>query len=103
MRTIEQSLDKLRLSGTILRQDAVTALAAEAGAGRKYDLVLVDPPYGMYPDIQDKLARYLPSVLSDDGIVVVETDARVEPVLPLPQRTTRKYGQARITVFEAPA
>jgi 16S rRNA (guanine966-N2)-methyltransferase len=103
VRAIEQNLDKLRLSGTILRQDAVTALAAESGAGRKYDLVLVDPPYGMYPDIQDKLARYLPSVLSDDGIVVVETDARVEPELPLPQRTTRKYGQARITVFEAPA
>jgi hypothetical protein len=42
-------------------------------------------------------------VLSEDGVVVVETDARVEPELPLPQRTTRKYGQARITVFEAPA
>ncbi len=103
VRTIERNLDKLRLSGTILRQDAVTALAAEAGAGRKYDLVLVDPPYGMYPDVQAKLARYLPSVLSQDGVVVVETDARVEPELPLPQRTTRRYGQARITVFEAPA
>jgi 16S rRNA G966 N2-methylase RsmD len=79
----------------------VTALAAEAGAGRKYDLVLVDPPYDRYLDVQPKLARYLPAVLSDDGLLVVETDARVEPELPLPQRTTRKYGQARITVYEA--
>src|SRR5437773_9773106 len=45
-RAIEQNLDKLRLSGTVLRRDAVTVLAQEAGAGRKYDLVLVDPPYG---------------------------------------------------------
>jgi 16S rRNA (guanine966-N2)-methyltransferase len=103
VRTIERNLDKLRLRATILRQDAVTALAAEAGAGRKYDLVLVDPPYEMFPTVQPQLARYLPTVVADDGLLVVETDARVEPELPLPQRTSRKYGQARITVFEAPA
>jgi hypothetical protein len=45
---------------------------------------------------------YIHVVLAEDGIVVVETDARVEPELPLTQRTTRRYGQARITVFEAP-
>ena len=100
-RTIEQNLDKLRLSGTVLRRDAVTALAGEAGAGRKYDLVLVDPPYEMYIDLQPQLARYLPAVLAEDGVLVVETDARVEPDLPLPQRTSRKYGSARITVYEA--
>jgi 16S rRNA (guanine966-N2)-methyltransferase len=100
-RTIERNLDKLRLSGTVLRQDAVTALATEAGSGRKYDLVLVDPPYHMYADIQPKLARYLPSVLADDAVVVVETDVRIEPELPLAQRTTRKYGSARITVYGA--
>ena len=101
VRTIERNLDKLHLSGTVLRQDAVTALGMEAGSGRKYDLVLVDPPYDMYADIQPKLARYLPSVLAVDGVVVVETDARVEPELPLAQRTSRKYGSARITVYGA--
>ena len=100
-RTIERNLDKLRLSATVLRQDAVTALATEAGSGRKYDLVLVDPPYDMYADIEPRLARYLPSVLADDGVVVVETDVRVEPELPLAQRTSRKYGSARITVYGA--
>ena len=101
VRAIERNLDKLRLSGTILRQDAVTALATEAGTHRKYDLVLVDPPYDMYPDLQPQLARYLPALLSADGLLVVETDARVEPELPLARRTTRKYGQARVTIYEA--
>src|SRR5258707_4709621 len=32
VRTIERNLDKLHLSATVLRQDAVTALAAEARA-----------------------------------------------------------------------
>jgi 16S rRNA (guanine966-N2)-methyltransferase len=100
VRAIERNLDKLRLSGTVLRQDALTVLATEAGTGRKYDLVLVDPPYDMYPELQPQLARYLPAVLADDGLLVVETDARVEPELPLSQRTSRKYGHARITVYE---
>ncbi|HEY2371184.1 MAG TPA: 16S rRNA (guanine(966)-N(2))-methyltransferase RsmD [Gaiellaceae bacterium] len=99
VRAIERNLDKLRLSATVLRQDVVTALAAEAGSGRKYDLVLVDPPYEMYSDIEPQLARYLPALLADDGVVVVETDARVEPGLPLEQRTSRRYGAARITVY----
>jgi 16S rRNA (guanine966-N2)-methyltransferase len=98
-RAIEQNLDKLRLRGTVLRQDALQALHAEARAGRRYDLVLVDPPYEMYLDLQPALARSLPRVLADDGLLVVETDARVEPGLPLELRTSRKYGRARLTLF----
>jgi hypothetical protein len=41
-------------------------------------------------------------VLAEDGVVVVETDVRVEPELPLTERTSRKYGSARITVYGAP-
>ena len=104
VRAIERNLDRLRLTGaTVLRRDAGSALAVEASAGRQYDLVLVDPPYDMYPDLQPTLARYLPAVLAADGLVVVETDARVEPELPLRLRTSRKYGQARVTLFEADA
>ena len=103
-RAIERNLDKLRLTGaTVLRDDAVRALAAEAAAGRTYDLVLVDPPYAMFADLQPQLARYLPSVLADDGLVVVETDARVEPELPLALRTSRRYGAARLTLYEHPS
>ena len=96
VQAIEKNLDKLRLRATVLRQDAVAVLAAEK---RKYDLVFVDPPYEMYTDLEPKLARYLPSVLTDDGVVVVETDARVQPSLPLEERTSRRYGSARITVY----
>jgi len=99
VRAIERNLDRLRLQGTVLRRDAVGALAAEASAGRKYDLVVVDPPYEMFSDLQPQLARYLPTVLDEDGVVVLETDARVTPELPLAERTSRKYGQTRVTVF----
>src|SRR5947208_2249487 len=61
-RTIERNLEKLGLTGaTLLRLDAGRALAAEAGAGRRYDLVLVDPPYRMLDSFQPILATYLPA------------------------------------------
>jgi 16S rRNA (guanine(966)-N(2))-methyltransferase RsmD len=102
-RTIERNLDKLRLTGaTILRQDARTALAQEANAGRTYDLILVDPPYDAWPGLERRLAPYLATVLAPDGLLVVETSSRTEPQLPLAQRTSRRYGSARLTLFEHP-
>ena len=100
-RAIERNLDKLRLRGTVICADALRALATEAGARRRYDLVLLDPPYGSLPEMQTALATYLPAVLAPDGLVVVETEARLEPELPpLRLRTSRRYGAPRITLFE---
>jgi 16S rRNA (guanine966-N2)-methyltransferase len=100
VRAIERNLDKLRLTGArVLRADASTGLAQEATAGRKYDLVLADPPYAMTD--YDTLVRYLPRVLAEDGLLVLETAARTEPELAgLAVRTSRKYGSTRVTVFE---
>jgi 16S rRNA (guanine966-N2)-methyltransferase len=98
-RTIDRNLEKLRFGGArVAAAEATTVLAQEAAAGRKYDLVLVDPPYTMTD--YDTLARYLPLVLADDGLLVFETDARTEPQLPLEVRTSRKYGSTRVTLFE---
>jgi 16S rRNA (guanine966-N2)-methyltransferase len=101
VRTIERNLDRLRLTGVrVVHGDVLRTIAQEASAGAKYDLVLVDPPYGMLTEIQPRLARHLPPLLTADGLVVVESDAGSEPELPLPVRTSRKYGQTRVTLFE---
>jgi len=98
--TIVRNLDKLRLEGaTVLREDGVRKLAADAAVGRRYDLVLIDPPYRMLARLLPTLASYLPAVVTPEGLVVVESDAREEPDLPLPKRTSRRYGSARVTVF----
>jgi 16S rRNA (guanine966-N2)-methyltransferase len=99
--TIVKNLDKLGLSdATVLREDAARKLASDAAAGRRYDLVLIDPPYRMLPRILAMLMTHLPAVVAPDGIVVLESDAREEPDLPLPKRTSRRYGSVRVTVFE---
>src|SRR3954471_22134116 len=83
VRAINRNLDKLRLTGAIVREeDALHALATDAAAGRRYDLVLADPPYEMFSELQTKLARNLPAVLAPAGLLVVETAAREEPALP---------------------
>ncbi|HKC76887.1 MAG TPA: 16S rRNA (guanine(966)-N(2))-methyltransferase RsmD [Gaiellaceae bacterium] len=102
VRSIEQNLDRLRLTGArIVRGDVLQTIAQEAIAGAKYDLVLVDPPYEMLNEIQPRLARHVPSLLAADGVLVLESDSRSEPELPLTVRTSRKYGQTRVTLFEA--
>jgi hypothetical protein len=56
--------------------------------------------------LESALANIAPSIgsiVEPDGIVVVESQARATPDLPLPVRTSRRYGSTRLTVFEAPA
>jgi 16S rRNA (guanine(966)-N(2))-methyltransferase RsmD len=99
--TIAMNLEKLRLTGaTVVRDDAIRRLAADGATGRRYDLVLIDPPYRMLASLLPSLAAYLPAVVAPDGLVVVESDEREEPELPLPKRTSRRYGSARITIFQ---
>ena len=103
-RAIERNLEKLGLrGGAVLCVDVLRALAAETAAGRRYDLVLVDPPYRMFSALQRALSTYIPALLADGGLVVVESAAEEEPELPLARRTSRRYGAARLTLFHSPA
>jgi 16S rRNA (guanine966-N2)-methyltransferase len=100
-RVIRANLEKLRLTGaTITNRDVAAALREECARGRRYDLVLVDPPYEVWAELEPKLAEHLPKVLAPDGVLVVETGAGTEPSLPLPLRTSRRYGSARLTLFD---
>ena len=99
-RVIQANLEKLGLTGaTIVTADAAAALRSERERGHRFDLALVDPPYGEWERHAPALAELLPAVVSDDALVVVETSDRVEPALPFDVVTTRRYGSARITVF----
>ena len=100
---IIRNLEKLDFAdATVLRLDVGRKLATDATAGRRYDLVLIDPPYRMLTGFLPVLEAHLPAVVAPEGLVVVESDAREEPELSLPKRTSRRYGSARVTVFEGP-
>jgi 16S rRNA (guanine(966)-N(2))-methyltransferase RsmD len=97
-RVIDRNLEKLRLTGAqVVCNDVGRFLAGDA---RTYDLIFCDPPYDEYGALKPALARYLPRLLTDGGLAVLETSAKTEPELPLTQRTSRRYGSARITLLE---
>jgi 16S rRNA (guanine966-N2)-methyltransferase len=97
-RAIEQNLEKLRLTGArVVCNDVLRFLGTERG---RYDLVLVDPPYDLVESLQMRLSPYLAAVLAEDGLLVFESSSRDEPDLALAKRTSRRYGSARLTVFE---
>ena len=99
-RVIQENLEKLRFTGAlVLNRDTASALRDERARGHRYDLVLVDPPYGEWEQYSAPLAELLPAVLEEDGVAVIETSAGVEPEVPLDLVTSRRYGSARITVF----
>jgi 16S rRNA (guanine966-N2)-methyltransferase len=95
-RAIGANLEKLGLKATVLCMDAVRALANERGP---YDLILADPPYNFAA--YDRLAPHLVRLLAEDGLAVLQTPAAKEPALDgLHVRTSRRYGSARLTLFE---
>lgn len=99
-RTIKRNLDKLGLDGAeIACRDALSFLVSE---GRRFDLILVDPPYDVVESVAVRLALYLPALLAENGLVVLESSSREEPRLPpLELRTSRRYGSVRVSLFES--
>jgi 16S rRNA (guanine966-N2)-methyltransferase len=95
-RTINANLDKLNLKGSVLCQDVLRAVTSER---RTYDLVLCDPPYDYdHAKLVPRLAR----LVSEDGVLVYESSGRQDPpeVPGLELRTSRRYGSARLTLFD---
>jgi 16S rRNA (guanine966-N2)-methyltransferase len=95
-RAVGQNLEPLGIRATVLCQEAERALA---GARGPYDLILADPPYSFAG--YERLAPHIARLLAPDGLFVLQTPAGEDPVLEgLQVRTSRKYGSARLTLFE---
>ncbi len=100
VRVIRRNLEQLGLAGgEVVQRDAGALLRGEAAAGRRHDLVLLDPPYDRWPALEPELGPLVASAVAPSGLVVVETGAGVEPQLPLDLVTSRRYGSARLTLF----
>lgn len=80
-----------------VRMDAIAYL--KRYAGRAYDLVLADPPYNL-PSLPLLPEMVLPH-LSENGIFVLEHDARVSPGQHPNLETSRRYGKSVLAVYHA--
>ncbi len=87
----------------LVRAGAADWLASVAGR-QLFDLILIDPPYGMAAEFSEVLDRDLPRVLAPGGKVVVESAVKRPLELPsLEAVRERRYGRTLITFFEVPS
>ena len=103
VRAVRENLDRAGLAGraTVLRRDARKALRAALGP---FDLVILDPPYGVAPAALDAVVATIDAErpVAAGGLVVLTRPARgYTPVIPLDWRSDRQlsYGDAVILVY----
>jgi 16S rRNA (guanine(966)-N(2))-methyltransferase RsmD len=99
---IRRNLEALGLQAEVRKQDALDYLRTARIAARQYDLVLLDPPYGLTSNLGRELSTALTPVLAPDACVVAESDRRAPLELPLNLRNERRYGDTLIRLYDVP-
>lgn len=88
--------------GTVRRANALTEITALARAGSRFDLIVLDPPYGQGLAVE-ALRRVAESdVLAPGGIVVAEGHWRDDPgdVAGLRRIRAARYGETGLWFYE---
>ena len=84
----------------VVRRDARRVLRDEAREGRRYDLVLIDPPYDALYDVIPVLDRHLAAIAAPGARVVVEAAAGSPVELAdFTLVSRRRVGAAELSIF----
>ncbi|MBN2204621.1 MAG: RsmD family RNA methyltransferase, partial [Thermoleophilia bacterium] len=81
--------------------DARRALVADAHGGEMYTLVLVDPPYARYGELEGDLARLLAPLLAPGALVVLETHRGQALRLPWRVERVKRYADTQVAFMAA--
>lgn len=96
----QRNLDALGLGAPrtrLHRADARAFAKRAVSGGRRFDLVLCDPPWRDGSALAEALP--LADLLAPGGRLVWESDRRSPPTIPLPPADERRYGDTLIRVF----
>lgn len=96
---LRENILKLDYAGStrVLVVDYARALAVLAGS-EAFDLIFVDPPYRLLPQVQKVLTSNLPRMLRSGGLVVVEGPRGTRVDLGLEIVFARRYGDTLVTM-----
>ncbi len=100
--TIRRNLETVGAEARVRRRDALDYLGSRTATGDgPFELVLIDPPYDSASRLGDDLSERLPAVLSEDALIVTESDKRSPLELSFPLLGERVYGDTRIALHRA--
>ena len=105
LRALAENLAQLELAGDVAevrRAEALAALRTARERAETYDLLFIDPPYGMAERLAEQLGALLAPLLAPGARVVVESHRRTPLVLELPVARERRYGDTSITIHRQP-
>lgn len=86
----------------VVRSGAIPWLESHQGEER-FDLVFLDPPHRMWPELGEEVAPLLTGILAPGGRVVVESGAGKPPGLPgFETVRERRYGRTVVTFHALP-
>lgn len=94
---IKENLQKLKIDEEykLVNFDAVTLL----GAGQKYDIIFIDPPYKS--DLKERCLEVAHLALNPDGIIILEDENKWDKELEnLVMYDSRKYGRVHLAFFK---
>jgi 16S rRNA (guanine966-N2)-methyltransferase len=74
------------------------AVGALGRAGDRFDLLFVDPPYRMLAEVEATLTPLVPSLLSPEGVMVIEGPRSMAAVFGGALIFERDYGDTKITM-----
>ncbi len=83
----------------VMVHDFQEALRRLLKRGSLFDLLFVDPPYRILPEVEIALAPLLPSLLADEGVVVAEGDRTMRVAFGATPVFDRVYGATRVTMI----
>jgi 16S rRNA (guanine966-N2)-methyltransferase len=82
----------------VMVRDFQEALHRLLKRGPLFDLLFVDPPYRILPEVEVALGPLLPSLLADEGVVVAEGDRSTRVTFGGTPVFDRVYGATRVTM-----
>lgn len=104
--TINENLEHTKFleKSKVLQDDYSSVIEKLYTTGKKFDIILLDPPYNKN-FIQDTLNILLKNdIIKDGGIIAAEHDAKdtlPERVGKLLNKTSKRYGDTMLTFFVA--
>jgi 16S rRNA (guanine(966)-N(2))-methyltransferase RsmD len=76
------------------------AVKRMAGNKEIFDIIFIDPPYNLYKELEvEDFITLASRVLSDDGIMVIEHDYKIQDTPPGFERFTKPFGGTHVSYF----